>query len=146
MVKRFALAGSHRAPGERAWVIGAPSSSDVLDVTVLLQRRSPIAHRASLIDREVFRRDHGADRASLLRTEAFAQSFDLTVTAADSARRSVSLSGSEGPEATTAAFRDVMSGANGAYRAGTGWDPCTGLGSPNGIAVFGAQPSRPSVT
>ena len=52
----------------------------------------------------------------------------------------------EAPAATAAAFRDITSGANGAYRACAGWDPCTGLGSPNGIAVFGAHPPRPSVT
>jgi kumamolisin len=28
-------------------------------------------------------------------------------------------------------FRDVTSGSNGAYQAGTGWDPVTGLGVPN---------------
>jgi kumamolisin len=31
-----------------------------------------------------------------------------------------------------APFFDVTSGNNGAFSAGTGWDPCTGLGSPNG--------------
>lgn len=36
--------------------------------------------------------------------------------------------------AATAAgtFRDITSGNNGDYQAGRGWDPCTGLGSPNG--------------
>jgi hypothetical protein len=32
-------------------------------------------------------------------------------------------------------FNDVTSGSNGAYSAGPGWDPCTGLGSPNGSAL-----------
>jgi kumamolisin len=31
-----------------------------------------------------------------------------------------------------ASFRDVTEGSNGAYRAGPGWDPCTGWGSPRG--------------
>jgi kumamolisin len=35
------------------------------------------------------------------------------------------------------AFRDITSGDNGAYQAGPGWDPCTGLGSPDGTAVAG---------
>ncbi len=35
----------------------------------------------------------------------------------------------------TAAFRDITSGNNGAYSAGPGWDPCTGLGSPDGAAL-----------
>jgi kumamolisin len=33
------------------------------------------------------------------------------------------------------AFRDVTTGDNGAYRARSGWDACTGLGSPNGSAL-----------
>jgi kumamolisin len=32
--------------------------------------------------------------------------------------------------------RDITSGTNGAYNAGSGWDPCTGLGSPNGEALL----------
>jgi kumamolisin len=34
------------------------------------------------------------------------------------------------------ALRDITSGNNGAYKASTGWDPCTGLGSPNGEAIL----------
>ena len=34
--------------------------------------------------------------------------------------------------APAGAFRDITSGNNGAYKAGVGWDACTGLGSPNG--------------
>jgi kumamolisin len=29
-------------------------------------------------------------------------------------------------------FHDITQGNNGSYSAGPGWDPCTGLGSPNG--------------
>jgi kumamolisin len=36
------------------------------------------------------------------------------------------------------AFRDVVSGDNGAYHARPGWDPCTGLGSPDGSRVLSA--------
>lgn len=35
-------------------------------------------------------------------------------------------------------FRDITQGDNGAYQAGTGWDACTGWGSPNGIALLAA--------
>ena len=35
-------------------------------------------------------------------------------------------------------LRDVSEGDNGAYRAGTGWDACTGLGSPNGTRILAA--------
>jgi kumamolisin len=32
-------------------------------------------------------------------------------------------------------FNDITSGNNGSYSAGPGWDPCTGLGSPNGAQL-----------
>jgi kumamolisin len=37
-----------------------------------------------------------------------------------------------------AAFQDITSGTNGGYSAAPGWDPCTGLGSPNGAALLAA--------
>jgi len=39
------------------------------------------------------------------------------------------------------ALRDVTTGNNGAYRAGPGWDACTGLGSPNGPALAALFPA-----
>jgi kumamolisin len=39
---------------------------------------------------------------------------------------------------TAADFTDVTTGNNGAYSAGPGWDPCTGLGSPIGTQVAAA--------
>ncbi|MDT8915278.1 S53 family peptidase [Amycolatopsis sp. PS_44_ISF1] len=33
-------------------------------------------------------------------------------------------------------FRDITSGTNGAYSATTGWDACTGLGTPDGAALL----------
>ncbi len=40
------------------------------------------------------------------------------------------------------ALHDITSGTNGDFKAGTGWDPCTGLGSPNGQAMLnGLKPS-----
>jgi kumamolisin len=41
-----------------------------------------------------------------------------------------------------AAFNDIVSGNNGAFSAGPGWDACTGLGSPIAtklIALLGAS-------
>ena len=35
-------------------------------------------------------------------------------------------------------FHDITQGNNGDYQAGTGWDACTGLGSPNGAALLQA--------
>jgi kumamolisin len=48
-------------------------------------------------------------------------------------------------------FRDISSGNNddaglGYYPAKAGWDPCTGLGSPNGAALLSALPSVASAT
>jgi kumamolisin len=36
------------------------------------------------------------------------------------------------------ALRDVTSGNNGAYSAGTGWDPCSGVGTPDGAKLLDA--------
>jgi kumamolisin len=38
--------------------------------------------------------------------------------------------------AATPGFNDIVEGNNGAYKAGPGWDACTGLGSPNGDALL----------
>jgi kumamolisin len=40
------------------------------------------------------------------------------------------------PGAPAAGFRDITSGNNGAYSAGPGWDACTGLGVPDGVALL----------
>jgi kumamolisin len=39
------------------------------------------------------------------------------------------------------AFRDITSGNNGAFSAGPGWDPVTGLGSPDGTNILAALSS-----
>ena len=38
-------------------------------------------------------------------------------------------------QTATAGFRDITQGDNGAYKAGKGWDACTGLGTPIGTAL-----------
>jgi kumamolisin len=38
----------------------------------------------------------------------------------------------------TATMRDITSGNNGAYKAGKGWDACTGLGVPDGTKLIAA--------
>ena len=42
-------------------------------------------------------------------------------------------------------FQDVTSGANGAYSAKSGWDACTGWGSPNGTKLLNALGSKNAV-
>jgi kumamolisin len=57
-----------------------------------------------------------------------------------------------GPVATTSGtVHDITQGNNdidgslgGAYQAGVGWDPCTGLGSPDGAAVLAALSAAPA--
>jgi kumamolisin len=40
-----------------------------------------------------------------------------------------------------ATFHDITQGTNGDYKAGAGWDPCTGLGTPNGQSLLQALSS-----
>ena len=40
--------------------------------------------------------------------------------------------------ATPGVFHDIKKGNNGDYKAGVGWDPCTGLGTPDGEALLAA--------
>jgi kumamolisin len=40
------------------------------------------------------------------------------------------------PATAQPGFNDIVDGNNGAYKAGPGWDACTGLGSPNGAALL----------
>jgi len=41
----------------------------------------------------------------------------------------------------SATFRDITQGTNGDYKAGTGWDACAGLGTPNGQSLLQALTS-----
>jgi kumamolisin len=41
-------------------------------------------------------------------------------------------------------FHDITDGNNGDFSAATGWDPCTGLGSPDGAQLLGALTGKPS--
>lgn len=43
--------------------------------------------------------------------------------------------------ASTSGFADIVAGNNGAYKAGPGWDPCTGWGSPKGDRLLSALAS-----
>jgi len=48
------------------------------------------------------------------------------------------------PGADVAGFNDIVEGNNGAYKAGPGWDACTGLGSPNGTALLSRLTGKPA--
>jgi kumamolisin len=47
------------------------------------------------------------------------------------------LYGGARPGVPATGFRDITEGNNGAYQAVAGWDPCTGLGVPNGTELLG---------
>ncbi|MFZ3211944.1 MAG: S53 family peptidase [Terriglobales bacterium] len=50
-----------------------------------------------------------------------------------------------GAAAKAGAFHDITSGNNGAYKAGPGWDACSGLGTPIGTALLSAlAPAAPA--
>ncbi len=49
-----------------------------------------------------------------------------------------SLYGAVAAGAVPAGFRDITDGDNGGYQAAAGWDPCTGLGVPNGTQLLAA--------
>jgi kumamolisin len=38
----------------------------------------------------------------------------------------------------TQSFHEITKGNNNGYQAGPNWNPCTGLGSPNGAAILKA--------
>ena len=44
----------------------------------------------------------------------------------------------------TSAFRDITHGNNGSFHAAKGWDPCTGLGTPDGAKLQSALTSAPA--
>ena len=78
MTERFALAGSHRAPVSAAHVVGLPNPSDLVDVTLVLRRRSALHPRAAAapMDRLAFAIAHGADRDDVRKVEQFAARFN----------------------------------------------------------------------
>jgi kumamolisin len=45
---------------------------------------------------------------------------------------------------TTGVLNDITVGNNGAYQAGTGWDACTGFGSPDGNKLLHASKNAPA--
>jgi kumamolisin len=46
----------------------------------------------------------------------------------------------------SSAFRDIATGNNGGYQAAANWDACTGLGSPNGVALLKALQGSAAMT
>jgi kumamolisin len=44
----------------------------------------------------------------------------------------------------TSGFHDITKGNNGAFSASQGWDPCSGLGSPDGVPLAAALTGKSS--
>ena len=94
--ERFLLPGSERTPRADATPAGTPAPSDVIEVSLMLRRRTPLdpaTHQSEPISREDFSRIYGADPADIHRIEEFAQEFELTIVAIDLDRRTAVLSG-----------------------------------------------------
>ena len=99
------LPGSERAPVKGAREIGPADPNDIVDVTVRLRPRSgrkpfveadeftkPIEKR-TVLTREGFEKQYGADAASIALIESFAREHALTVKETSAARRTVIVSG-----------------------------------------------------
>src|SRR6185312_14694224 len=103
--QRVPLAGSERAalPGSR--VIASANPDEVIQVTMRLRSRTPLnaadiqqkgalsAHERQHLTHEEYEQRHGANPDDISKVEEFAHEHQLAVVEADSARRSVMLSG-----------------------------------------------------
>lgn len=103
--KQLPVAGSARAPIEGARALGPADPNEVLDVTIRLRPRSgnkpfvdagefskPVDKR-TILSREEFEAQHGADPADIALVESFARKHGLTVKETSAARRTVILTG-----------------------------------------------------
>jgi subtilase family serine protease len=88
------------------------------------QASAPPTQRRTL-SREELARSYGASAEDIAAVRSFAREHGLAVSGVDPGRRSVSL-------------RGTVSAIAKAFDAGPGWDPRTGLGSPNGTALLRA--------
>jgi len=92
----------------------------------------------------------GAGKIGSMIAELLVSSRDYAVTVID--RSQAQLDRLETAASVTKVAADITQGNNGSYSAGPGWDPCTGLGSPNGnqlsqifaTATAGAAKSVPA--
>lgn len=99
------LAGSERAPLPGAQELGPADPSQQIDVTIRMRSRAgkgPIVdaetfmqsiEKRTIMTRSEFEQRHGADPNSIVKVEAFAQEYGLTVKESSVPRRTVILSG-----------------------------------------------------
>lgn len=131
--KQVPLAGSARLPLQGAKEIGPADPNEIVDVTIRLRSRSgkkPLVERGeftkpvdqrTILSREEFETQHGADPAGIALVESFAHDHGLTVKESSPERRTVIVSG------TVAAMNKAFgvelkqySHADGEYRGRTG--------------------------
>jgi kumamolisin len=129
--KKIALAGSHREPVAGASIARAIDNNEVVNVTVVLRRRTPAAPPEAFAfsdpqsvahhPREEYGLVHGAVPADIAVIEAFAHEFGLTVTERSQARRSVVLSGTaENMQRAFGTSLAYYNSPSGTYRGRTG--------------------------
>ncbi len=131
--KKVSLAGSERAPMEGAREIGPANPNETVDVTIRLRSRAgkkpmvsaneftkPVEER-TVLSRQEFEQQHGADPDSVARVETFAREHKLAVKEKNAGRRTVVISG------TVAAMNEAFGvelkqyeHPNGHYRGRTG--------------------------
>src|SRR5262245_11488328 len=94
-IERFQLPGSEREMRADARAAGRPDPSEVIEVSVLMRRRTPLdlAAHPEPIERAAFESRYGGDPADIERLEAFAQTFNLTIVDVSLPRRTIVLSG-----------------------------------------------------
>jgi len=94
--KRRSIPGSAATPIDNAVPLGQAPAGERFDVTVRVRRRAPLnlnAIAGRVLTREEYAAQHGAAPEDLEKVADFARHFGLLVTAMDSGRRSVFLSG-----------------------------------------------------
>ena len=106
--QRVPLAGSERAALPGSKVIASANPDEVIRVTLRLRRRTPLklaeiqkqgaqpAHEREHISHEEYEQKHGASAEDISKIEEFAHQHRLAVAEADTARRTVVLSGTVG--------------------------------------------------
>jgi kumamolisin len=94
-IERVALRGSERTPMPHSQTVGSPDPNSLIAVTLLLRRRNQLLPEpgSTILSREEFAAQFGADPADVPPIEQFAEANDLTVVQVDLARRSIVLSG-----------------------------------------------------
>jgi kumamolisin len=144
-IERFQLAGSERETRADARAAGRPDPSEVIDVSVLMRRRTPLdlAAHSEPIAHDEFASRYGGDPADVEHLEAFAQTFNLTIVDVSLPRRTVVVSGTVASMNEAFGTRlEVYHCADGAFRGRRGPLYLPADLEPTVVGVFGLD-NRP---